>query len=311
VRDYAKLAPTLWTGETGNALRARGFEGLLVATYLVSSPMSNMLGLFAQPLLYMAHETGLGIDGARKGLQDCIEVGFCKYDERSQFVFVHEMAKWQISEALKPTDLRCKGIQKDYEALPTNAFLGEWFDRYAEAFNLTNRRSPSEGAYQAPSKPGAGTGAGTGAGAGAGLLTLPARAEVASGTDGKPKSPKPKEPAPSTPVFDAYAEAYAARYGAPPVRNAKVSSQLSKLVERLGATEAPRVAAFFVGHQGQRYVQSMHSVDLLLLDAEKLRTEWATGRVVTNGNGRHPPQQSTEERDREAKRLLGIRAHHA
>jgi hypothetical protein len=162
VRDYAKLAPTLWTGETGNALRARGFEGLLVATYLVSSPMSNMLGLFAQPLLYMAHETGLGIDGARKGLQDCIEVGFCKYDERSQFVFVHEMAKWQISEALKPNDLRCKGIQKDYDALPTNAFLGEWFDRYAEAFNLTNRRSPSEGAYQAPSKPGAGTGAGTG-----------------------------------------------------------------------------------------------------------------------------------------------------
>ena len=61
MREYAKLAPTLWTGETGKALRKKGPEALIVAVYLMSSPHSNMLGLYYQPVMYMAHETGLGI----------------------------------------------------------------------------------------------------------------------------------------------------------------------------------------------------------------------------------------------------------
>ncbi|HJV52761.1 MAG TPA: hypothetical protein VJ652_14940, partial [Noviherbaspirillum sp.] len=50
---------------------------------------------------------------------------------------------------------------------------------------------------------------------------------------------------------------------------------------RLGAEEAPMVAAWFVGHNNRYYVQKMHAVGCLLADAEKLRTEWATGRRVT------------------------------
>lgn len=160
MRDYAKLAPTFWTGKTGRALKRRGIEGVLVALYLVSSPHSNMLGLYYQPVLYLAEETGLSIEGASKGLQDCIACGFCSYDEETKTVWVHEMAAWQISESLSSGDKRCKGIQKDYDALPDNPFLGDWFDRYGEAFKLARRREfegddlPSdEGASQAPSKP--------------------------------------------------------------------------------------------------------------------------------------------------------------
>ena len=69
MRDYAKLSPTFWTGATGKEFRRRGSEGIIVALYLMSSPHSNMLGLYYQPRLYMAHETGLGIDGASKGLR--------------------------------------------------------------------------------------------------------------------------------------------------------------------------------------------------------------------------------------------------
>ena len=68
MREYAKVAPTFWSGETGKALRKRGVEGPLVALYLMSAPGSNMLGLYYQPVLFMAHETGLGVEGARKGL---------------------------------------------------------------------------------------------------------------------------------------------------------------------------------------------------------------------------------------------------
>jgi hypothetical protein len=88
----------------------------------------------------------------------------------------------------------------------------------------------------------------------------------------------PKTKAVSAGTWDAYALAYERRYAAPPVRNAKVNAQLAQLVARIGPEEAPPVAAHYVGSQNRLYVGAGHCVDLLLRDAEKLRTEWATGR---------------------------------
>ena len=82
-------------------------------------------------------------------------------------------------------------------------------------------------------------------------------------------------------VWESYSKAYGFRYGATPVRNAKVSGQIKLFVGRIGMVEAPLVAAFFVQHNAQYYVQKMHGVGLLLADAEKLRTEWATGKSIT------------------------------
>ena len=147
MRDYAKVSPKMWHGKTMKALR-KSQEGLLVGVYLMTSPQSNMLGLFMQPIMYMAYETGMTLEGASKGLKHCIEAGFCSYDEESEFVWVHEMAKYQIADELKASDLRCKGIQKEYEGLPENPFLSAFFDRYADSFHMTTRRP-----YEAPSKP--------------------------------------------------------------------------------------------------------------------------------------------------------------
>lgn len=156
MRDYAKVAPTFWTGATGKDLRRRGSEGVVVALYLMSSPHSNMLGLYYQPALYMAHETGLGIEGASKGLQDCIDCGFCAFDSLTEMVWVPEMAAYQVAAELASGDKRCKGIQKDYEALPKNPFLRAFFERYGRAFHLT-RMHPAAvedpEIQEAPSKP--------------------------------------------------------------------------------------------------------------------------------------------------------------
>jgi hypothetical protein len=92
---------------------------------------------------------------------------------------------------------------------------------------------------------------------------------------------EPKKEAETAPIWNAYAAAYEKRYGVPPVRNARVNGQLSQFVKRLGAEEAPQVAAWFVWHNNRYYVQKTHSVNCLLADAENLRTEWATGRRVT------------------------------
>jgi hypothetical protein len=140
MREYGKVSPTFWTGTTGRALRSRGTEAIVVGFYLMTAPGSNMLGLYYQPTLYMAHETGLGVEGASKGLAAAVEVGFCRYDEATQTVWVVEMAAWQIAEELKASDKRCLGIQRDYEALPENPFLGEFFDRYQASFHLSKRR---------------------------------------------------------------------------------------------------------------------------------------------------------------------------
>ncbi|AXG67730.1 hypothetical protein [Ralstonia phage GP4] len=101
---------------------------------------------------------------------------------------------------------------------------------------------------------------------------LPAKPTKASTT---------KPPAPTSAIWDAYAAAYRQRYGAEPVRNAKVNGQLAQLLTRLGADEAPQVAAFYVWNNNRYYAQKMHAVDCLLADAEKLRTEWFTGRRMT------------------------------
>lgn len=148
MRDYAKIGPKAWQGATFKVLRKKGPKALVVGLYLMSAPTSNMLGLYSLPVLYMAHETGLGPEGASEGLLDCIEAGFCSYDEDSEMVWVHEMAKYQIAEALSSGDKRCKGIQKDYDALPDNPFLSSWFDRYAGAYHLTKRRGKPEGEPQ-------------------------------------------------------------------------------------------------------------------------------------------------------------------
>lgn len=83
-------------------------------------------------------------------------------------------------------------------------------------------------------------------------------------------------------TWKAYSGAYIAKYGAPPVRNERVNALLAKLVKRLGAEKAPAVAEFFVSKaKNDYYAARMHTVDVLLADAEKLHTEWATGRVST------------------------------
>lgn len=88
-------------------------------------------------------------------------------------------------------------------------------------------------------------------------------------------------------VWKAYGSAYFDRYGTEPVRNTTVSSQVKTFVQRIGRTEAPLVAAFYVSHPGQFYVKNMHQFGHALKDAEKLRTEWATRRVVTDTQARH------------------------
>lgn len=151
MRDYGKVAPQFWTGATGRKLKEAGPEAVIVAMYLMTSPHANMIGLYYLPKLYLAHETGLGMEGASKGLASAIEAGFCDYDEASEHVFVFAMVRFQVSESLKVEDKRCKGIENELAKVPKGALRKRFFDLYGEAFHLTSqpvKASP----YEAPSK---------------------------------------------------------------------------------------------------------------------------------------------------------------
>lgn len=69
------------------------------------------------------------------------------------------------------------------------------------------------------------------------------------------------------------------------MRNAKVNAQIKQLVARLGA-EAPAVAASYLRNRNALYVNAKHCTDLLLRDAEKLRTEMLTGQVTHQRDAR-------------------------
>lgn len=88
-------------------------------------------------------------------------------------------------------------------------------------------------------------------------------------------------------VWRDFRAAYHDRYHVDPVRNMQVNAMLSKLVDRLGKDDAPHVAAFYLRHNNPYYVQKRHPVNLLLQDAEGLRTQWATGVKATTGEARN------------------------
>jgi len=94
-----------------------------------------------------------------------------------------------------------------------------------------------------------------------------------------PAAPPDEKPAAET--WRAYSVAYERRYGTLPKSNATVMGQVAAFVKRIGREEAPAVAAFYVEHSGRWYAEKGHAVGAMLTDAEKLRTEWATGRRIT------------------------------
>ena len=84
---------------------------------------------------------------------------------------------------------------------------------------------------------------------------------------------------PGSVVWNSYSSAYQQRYGVCPARNAKQNSLCKQLTVRLPLDEAAGVAQFYLALNGF-YATRAHSLDLLVQDCEKIRTEWITGKVI-------------------------------
>ena len=108
-----------------------------------------------------------------------------------------------------------------------------------------------------------------------------------------PAAKKNSRPRATTDVWEAYSKAYVNRYGVEPTRNRKVNAQLKQFCERVPIKEAGLIAHFYLGHNNAYYLRVAHSVGAMLADAEKLRTEWQTGRKVTGQKALQDEQTAT------------------
>jgi hypothetical protein len=151
-----------WTGRTGKAITAAGKDARISATYVLTNEHANMLGLYRLPLLYFAEETGLKRREVAAALEQLKQLNFAYYDEETEFIWVLEMARFQLGllpgETLKEGDKRMKGAVRLYKQVPSNPFLGPFYNRYFHTLGLPVRRdflsemnphgSPFEGALE-------------------------------------------------------------------------------------------------------------------------------------------------------------------
>ena len=117
----------------------RGFEG---ASKGLPSPFEGdsaplVRGFQGAPKWYDTPLEGhqRALEGVKRALLTLQELGFCFYDLESEYVFVKEMARWQIAPKLKAADNRSKGLRKTVENMP-NPMRARFIARYNEDFSL-------------------------------------------------------------------------------------------------------------------------------------------------------------------------------
>lgn len=117
----------------------RGFEG---APKGLPSPFEGasdplVMGFQGAPKWYDTPLEGhqRALEGVKRALLTLQELGFCFYDFESEYVFVKEMARWQIAPKLKAADNRSKGLRKTVENMP-NPMRARFIARYNEDFSL-------------------------------------------------------------------------------------------------------------------------------------------------------------------------------
>jgi hypothetical protein len=159
MRDYSKVSPRFWTGDTGRVIRKMGPEVQVIAFYLFTCPNANMLGLYYLSLPTLCHETGRPLQGALKALRSLREAKFAYYDAPSEHVYLPNMAREQIGLRLSVKDNRHIAVLRELEQLRKTPFFNDFVTRYREAFHLQElalngeQGREKESPFEGPSEP--------------------------------------------------------------------------------------------------------------------------------------------------------------
>lgn len=145
MREYNRVSGLFWSGRNGKRLRALGRDHQALALYLLTCPSTSWLGIYYLPMPTLCHELGITEDRAVDVLADLADLDFAHYDAETEFVWVPNMARFQIGEKLKAEDKQVKGIRRELEALGDHPFAAVFIERYALLFHISDLRRPSQG----------------------------------------------------------------------------------------------------------------------------------------------------------------------
>jgi hypothetical protein len=162
---YGTLLSSFWTGNTGREMQKRSKDAVILAVFLSANEFANMIGLYelSYPKIERSLITIRTRQSLRKALDVLDELTFAHYDERTEFVWIREMARVRLQLRglpLKHDDNRRLGAVRLYDKLPLNPFLGPFYDRYCTELTISKRRDGgpfelkrySEGASQGDSQ---------------------------------------------------------------------------------------------------------------------------------------------------------------
>lgn len=140
MREYCKVSPRLWTGELARKLHGKPVP-LLVATYLVSSPHSNLIGLYRLPVAYIAEDLGLSHRLVRDALKLLGEHGFVVVDNETGRVWIVEAARHELSgkgglQPLKHGDKRRPAIWRELREARCSHLHDAFLRHYGVALGL-------------------------------------------------------------------------------------------------------------------------------------------------------------------------------
>lgn len=135
-RSYAKIYTGKWRSRSFRTLRGNPWA-IVLQDYLMSCPASEMSGVFYMPKYLIEGELGIPHDELENAVRILEEADFCRfYDD--EYVFVFNMARYQIADTLSPEDNRWKSLMRDIEDMPEN-IRKEFIIRYNDDFNLGYR----------------------------------------------------------------------------------------------------------------------------------------------------------------------------
>lgn len=121
-------------------MRAKGPITQLLAIYLTSCAHATFLCIYRLPIAYIVADLSLSEEQIRKSLAELEEIGFAKYDEENEIVFVVKGVQTQVALELKPRDTKVKAMRRELSAVPgACSFKQEFFDMYADAYHLVDK----------------------------------------------------------------------------------------------------------------------------------------------------------------------------
>lgn len=292
---YTCIYREIWNDEK---FYSSSVSGMLVYFYILTCPLGNGLGCFKGGIAGMEEDSRINSKPFREGFREGLDKGLFEYDNSSRVILVPKyfernppsnpngikaLSKEFVRIPNCELKLKCYHIVRGWVELKKESFAEPFKELFDEPIieplleqpgTISSSCSPS--CSPSPS-----------------CSSVDESQAIVPQKTRLPKKTK-RKPSKGGPTWDSYSKAFELRYGTDCPRNAKANALCSQLVDRIGADESPHVAAFYVTSNNGYYVQRGHSLQCLVADAEKVRTEWATGNRITQSKAQEADRLSEQ-----------------